>query len=106
MNTSNKWSVVMLLCALTGCGQLPEESVIVAVYPSRQQCGIDQKMMKCGEIAAYLRDTLKLKTDREVVVSAVSSDPLPKRDDSLDRIAVTIRDAGFKDVRTANFDMK
>jgi hypothetical protein len=95
-----------LALMLTGCDTSQYESVIVGVYPSRQQCGIDKEMMKCGEIAAYLRDTLKIKPERRVVVSAVSSDPLPKNDTSLNKIAVTIRDVGFKDVRTANFDVK
>jgi hypothetical protein len=91
---------------LTGCGLQPEESVIVAVYPSRQQCGVEQQMMSCKEIAAYLHDRLKLKTDKKVVVSAVGIDPLPKDDTSLNKIAATIKDLGFQDVRTANFDVK
>jgi hypothetical protein len=99
-------SFIGVLALLPGCGLQQPESVIVAVYPSRQQCGVKKEMMKCGEIAAYLSDTLKLKTDREVVVSAVSSDPLPKLDKSLDKIAQTIRDRGYKKIRTVNFDMK
>lgn len=83
----------------------PEPSfTTVAVYPSTQQCGVDEQRMSCKDIAAYLRDTLKLKPERQVIVSSVGSDPLPKEDPSLERIAETITAAGFKDVRTARFD--
>ena len=97
---------VGLLPALSACEFQEEESVIVAVYPSRQQCGIEKEMMKCGEIAAYIHDTLKIASGRRVVVSAVGIDPLPKDDRSLEKIAETIRAQGYTDVRTANFDMK
>lgn len=95
--------VVMLLAA---CAPADPGYTTVAVYPSRQQCGIDERMMSCPEVAVYLRDTLKLQPDRLVYVSAVSSDPLPKGDASLDSIAKSLADVGFKDVRTANFDLK
>lgn len=94
------------LLLLAGCDTSQYESVIVGVYPSRQQCGVGQEFMKCGEVAAYLRDTKKVKPQREIVVSAVSSDPLPKTDRSLEKIAQTIRDAGYTDVRAVNFDFK
>lgn len=94
------------LTVLSGCELPQNESVIVAVYPSRQQCGINKERMTCGEIAAYLHDTLKVKSDRRVVVSAVGADPLPKNDTSLDKIAETIRAVGYTNVRTANFNMK
>lgn len=98
--------VIGLLPVLSACNLQEEESVIVAVYPSRQQCGIEKQMMKCGEVAAYIHDTLKIQSGRRVVVSAVGIDPLPKDDRSLGKIAETIRAQGYTDVRTANFDMK
>lgn len=97
--------LVVAQSSLAACGLKQEDSVIVAVYPSKQQCGIEKSMMKCGEIAAYLRDTLKVRPERRVVVSAVGSDPLPKEDKSLGKIAETIRKVGYKDVRTANFEL-
>jgi hypothetical protein len=63
-------------------------------------------MMTCDKVAAYLRDTLKIKLSRQVIVSSVGIDPLPKEDQSLEKIAETITAAGFKDVRTARFDVK
>ena len=98
--------IVCCAVLLAGCDTSQYESVVVAVYPSRQQCGIDKEMRKCGEMAAYLRDTLKIKATRRVVVSAVSADPLPKNDHSLDKIAETLKTAGYTNVRTANFDVK
>jgi hypothetical protein len=99
-------SASLVVLAIAGCKQPEPDYTTVAVYPSQQQCGVEEKMMSCGEIAAYLRDTLKLRPERLVYVSSVGSDPLPKEDTSLERIAETITAVGFKDVRTANFDVK
>lgn len=96
----------LALCTLTGCNVDEQESITVAVYPTTQRCGINEQMMICGEVGAYLRDTLKLKPDRSIIVSAVGIDPLPKDDNSLNKIAETIKAVGFKDVRTANFDVQ
>ncbi len=106
MNSRTVFCLVSLLLALSGCKPADRDHTTVAVYPSQQQCGVEEKMMPCGEIAAYLRDTLKLKPERLVYVSAVGSDPLPKEDTSLEKIAATLTAAGFTDVRTANFDVK
>lgn len=95
-----------ILFTLAGCKPPEPAYTTVAVYPSRQQCGIEEQMMACGEVAAYLRDTLKLKPDRLIYVSSVGSDPLPKEDTSLEKIADTITAAGFKDVKTARFDLQ
>jgi hypothetical protein len=106
MRSTTVLFVISLLVAVSGCGSPQNDTVIVAVYPSRQQCGVEKEMMTCGEIAAYLRDTAKINPERRVVVSAVGADPLPKNDTSLNKIAATIRALGYTDVRTANFDMK
>ncbi len=98
--------VGLLLLALAGCKELPPDYTTVAVYPTTQRCGVNDQMLVCGEVAAYLRDTLKLKLGRQIIVSSVGSDPLPKEDQSLEKIAETITAAGFKDVRTARFDMQ
>jgi len=95
-----------MLFTLSGCKEPPPDYTTVAVYPTAQRCGVDKQMMVCDDIAAYLRDTLKLKPERQIVVSSVGSDPLPKDDPSLNLIAATITAAGFKDVRTARFDLQ
>jgi hypothetical protein len=106
VNTSNSVFFVTLLLVLAGCKQPEPDYTTVAVYPTTQQCGVNEQMMSCDKVAAYLRDTLKIKPGRQVVVSSVGIDPLPKEDQSLEKIAETITAAGFKDVRTARFDMK
>ena len=96
-------AVALSLCA---CKELPPDYTTVAVYPSQQRCGIEEQLMICGDVAAYLRDTLKLNQDRQVIVSEVGSDPLPKEDTSLELIAASITAVGFKDVRTARFSLQ
>jgi hypothetical protein len=104
MHSSKLLWLAPLLLLTAGCKQPEPDYTIVAVYPSTQRCGVNEQMMTCGEVAAYLRDTLKLKPERQVTVSSVGIDPLPKEDQSLEKIAETITAAGFKDVRTARFD--
>ena len=106
MNLSKLFYLACVLLVLAGCKQPETDYTTVAVYPSQRQCGIDDKMMPCQEVAAYLRDTLKLPPEHQVVVSSVGIDPLPKEDNLLDKIAETISAAGFHDVRTARFDLK
>jgi|GEM_PF-2228993 len=91
---------------IVGCKEPEPDYTTVAVYPSTQQCGINEQMMTCDKVAAYLHDTLKLAPTRQVIVSSVGSDPLPKEDQSLEQIAATIAAVGFKDVRTARFDLQ
>lgn len=105
MNTSALLSAG-LLCVLSGCKEPEPDYTTVAVYPTTQQCGVNEQMMVCAEVGTYLRDTLKIKPERQVIVSSVGSDPLSKEDASLNVIAAKIRESGFKDVRTANFDVK
>lgn len=106
MNSSNLFRFALVLLLLTSCKQPEPDFTTVAVYPTTQQCGINEQMMSCGAVAAYLRDTLKIKPTRQVIVSSVGIDPLPKEDLSLEKIAETITAVGFKDVRTARFDVK
>jgi hypothetical protein len=105
--TSNKLILLApLLLILVSCKDPEPDYTTVAVYPTTQQCGINEQMMTCDQVAAYLRDTLKIKPTRQVIVSSVGIDPLPKDDLSLEKIAETITAVGFKDVRTARFDVK
>lgn len=106
MKSNKVMLLAPLLLILTSCEQPEPDYTTVAVYPTTQQCGINEQMMTCGQVAAYLRDTLKIKPDRQVIVSSVGIDPLPKEDLSLEKIAETITAVGFKDVRTARFDVK
>ena len=106
MNSTTLFRLAPMLMLLAGCKQPEPDYTTVAVYPSKQQCGVNEQMMPCQDVAAYLRDTLKIKPERQVIVSSVGIDPLPKEDQSLEKIAETITAAGFKDVRTARFDMK
>lgn len=105
MNTTNVFCLMSVLL-LSGCKQPEPDYTTVAVYPTTQQCGVNEQMMTCDKVAVYLRDTLKLPPQRQVFVSSVGIDPLPKEDTSLEKIAETITAAGFKDVRTARFDMQ
>lgn len=100
--------VLYCLCLaglLTGC-QPPPKEVIVAVYASTLACVINDKPIRCEETAIYLRDTLKIPANRRIYISAVSSDPVPKDNPLLDRIAEGVRKVGYTDVRTSNFDFK
>jgi hypothetical protein len=106
MNTNNSIRLVPLLLMLASCKEPEPDYTTVAVYPTTQQCGIDEQMMTCDKVAAYLHDTLKLSPTKRIVVSSVGSDPLPKEDQSLEKIAETITAVGFKDVRTARFDVQ
>jgi hypothetical protein len=104
MNANTLVRLAPLLLVLASCKEAEPDYTTVAVYPTTQQCGINEKMMACGAVAAYLHDTLKLSPTRQVIVSSVGIDPLPKEDQSLEKIAETITAVGFKDVRTARFD--
>ena len=106
MSKKNLISFVLLSVMLAACKQPEPDYTTVAVYPTTQQCGVNEQMMTCDKVAAYLHDTLKIKSERQVIVSSVGSDPLPKEDQSLEKIAETITAVGFKDVRTARFDVK
>ncbi len=99
--------LIACLCSglLTGCKPPPKE-VVVAVYASTMACVINDKPVRCEETAIYLRDTLKTPANRRIIISAVSSDPLPKDNPLIDRIAEGVRKVGYTDVRTANFDFK
>ncbi len=105
MSKNNLIGFVLLPVMLAGC-KPPEPDITVGVYPTTQQCGINEQMMTCDKVAAYLHDTLKIKPERQVIVSSVGSDPLPKEDQSLEKIAETITAVGFKEVRTARFDLQ
>lgn len=94
------------LLLLAGCKQSESGYTTVAVYPTAQQCGVNEQRLACDQVAAYLRNTLKLQSGQPIIVSSVGSDPLPKEDPSLDRIAATLTAADFKDVRTARFDLR
>ncbi|MGC3982574.1 MAG: hypothetical protein QM808_15100 [Steroidobacteraceae bacterium] len=87
---------LMLSLVLAGCKESEPDYTTVAVYPSQQRCGINEQMMICGDVGTYLRDTLKLKPERQVIVSAVGVDPLPKDDRSLEIIADKVREAGSR----------
>ncbi len=106
MSKNNLIGFVLLPVMLAGCKQPEPDYTTVAVYPTTQQCGVNEQMMTCDKVAAYLHDTLKIKAERQVIVSSVGIDPLPKEDQSLEKIAETITAVGFKDVRTARFDVK
>jgi hypothetical protein len=97
--------VSAVLAGLSACSMSEDVYATVAVYPSKQQCAIDEQYMNCGEVGEYLRDTLKVGRNRVIFVSAVGMDPIPKDDTSLDLIAQRIRNVGYTDVRTANFDL-
>jgi hypothetical protein len=106
MNPSKFTRLAPLILLLTSCKEPEPDYTTVAVYPTTQRCGINEQMMTCDKVAAYLHDTLKIKPDRQIIVSSVGADPLPKEDQSLEKIAATITAIGFKDVRTARFDMQ
>lgn len=78
----------------------------MVVYQTTQRCTIKDQPVDCAQVAAYLRDTLKIKPERQVVVSFTGADSGSKEDPILDAVAAEVRTAGFKDVRTARFDFK
>lgn len=93
----------LTLCASVGCEVAEQESITVAVYPTAQGCVVKEQPVDCRRVGVYLRDTLKIKFDRQVMVSFTGSDPGSKDAPLLDRIAAEVRAVGFKDVRTARF---
>jgi hypothetical protein len=105
MHTS-RTLLAFALCALAGCNVKDQEAITVAVYPTTQRCAIQEQPVDCAQVGPYLRDTLKIKSEREVVASFTGMDPGSKDDPILDRIAAEIRAAGFKHVRTARFDLQ
>lgn len=105
MRTSSELlTLVLFLCTLTGCKVEEQEAITVAVYPTTQQCAIKEQAVDCAQVGAYLRDALKIKPERQVVISFTGSDSGSKEDPILNDIAAEVRAAGFKDVRTARFD--
>ena len=99
-------TLALTLCTLAGCNVKDQEAITVAVYPTTQRCAVQEQTVDCAQVGTYLRDTLKLKPEREVVASFTGMDPGSKDDPILDRIAAEIRAAGFKNVRTARFDLQ
>lgn len=99
-------AVLLSLCTLVGCNVAEKDEVIVAVYPTTKRCAIREQPVDCAQAGVYLRDTLKIKPEREVVASFTGSDPGSKDDPILDNVAADIRASGFKNVRTARFDLQ
>jgi hypothetical protein len=98
-------TVGVVVIGLAACKEPEPQYTTVAVYPSTLACVVNDVSVACQEIAIYLRDTLKLKPDRQIIISAVFSDPINKESPLLDQIAEGVRKVGYKDVRTANFDL-
>jgi len=96
-------TMALLLCSLTACKIDEQEAVTVVVYRSTQQCTVKEKPVDCAQVGTYLRDTLKLKPERQIAVSFTGSDPGSKEDPILDTVASIVRAAGFKDVRAIRF---
>ena len=99
-------AIVMLLSGLTACKEPEPDYTTVAVYPSTLACVVKEVPVQCEQVAIYLRDTLKVGANHQIIVSEVSSDPVSKEDVLLDRIADGVRKIGYKNVRTSSFDLK
>jgi biopolymer transport protein ExbD len=96
---------MFLLLSLSGCHVDQSPPLTITVYPSAQRCVIKDQPVECKELGNYLRDTLKVRSTRQIDVSLSGSDTVPKDDRSIDRIAELIRAAGYEDVRTWRFGL-
>ena len=92
--------------AASGCDGSQQEPITVAVYARAGRCTVKEQDVPCNEVAAHLKDTLKIALGREIDVSLTGGEDVPKEDKSIDLIAESIRALGYKDVRTWRFDTK
>ena len=104
-------AIVLLTATLiVACDVNQELPITVVVYPSEKRCTVKQDEKEtpvdCAQLGAYLRDTLKIASKRQVDVSTSASENVPKEDQSIDRIAEVIRASGFTDVRVWRFGMQ
>ena len=101
------WTPAVLTLALAACDMSKFAPVTVAVYPSTHSCSIDDMKLDCEKVGDYLRDTMKVSLDHHIDVSYTGADPPPSKDDPMvDQVANSVRDAGYKDVNAARFDLR
>ncbi len=101
--------IFTIVIAITGCNLEQEKPITVVVYPVAKRCAISQQDKEqdvdCTQLGTYLRETLKISASRQINVSLSGSDPTPKDDKTIDRIAEQIRATGYKDVRAYRFGL-
>jgi hypothetical protein len=97
----------LLICALllSACNTEQYEPIHIAVYPSTKSCAVKEVPLDCKQLPQYLKETLKVKLDRVIVVSYAGTEEVTKEDPAIDRIAELIRSAGFTDVKAVRFQI-
>jgi hypothetical protein len=91
--------------ALAACNTEQYEPIHIAVYVSTKSCAIKEVPLACEQLPQYLKETLKVKPDREITVSVAGTEDVSKEDKTIDRIAELIRAAGFTDVKAVRFQI-
>jgi hypothetical protein len=98
---------LLITCALwlSACNTEQYEPIYVAVYVGTKSCAIKDVPLDCKQLPEYLRDTLKVKPDREITVSTTGTEEVSKEDQTIDRIAEYIRANGFSNVKAVRFQL-
>jgi 5-deoxy-D-glucuronate isomerase len=90
---------------LSACNTEQYEPIHIAVYVSTKSCSIKEVPLDCQQLPQYLKETLKVKPDREITVSVTGTEDVSKEDQTIDRIAEYIRANGFTDVKAVRFQL-
>jgi len=101
-----KYSILLILTAvsLTACDTEKFQPVTVAVYPNLDHCVIKEFSLPCADAGTHLRDKLSIAPDRQIDISMYRMDKEHKQAvQDVERVAVFVREAGFKDVKVWHF---
>ena len=86
--------------SVVGCSQPDQSTVRVTVRPDGVGCVVDTQHVACSEVGDHLRDTMRLPTETQVVVSVEG----PARSEDRGRyVAGLIRSAGYRNIATVGF---
>lgn len=101
--------LAVTVIAMPGCDVSSHTPVTIAVYPGAERCTAKineaEQAVKCAELGKHLRDVAKLRTERQIDVSMFQMDKSHDPKD-VDKVAETLRSAGFTDVKVWRFGME
>ena len=86
--------------SVVGCSQPDQSTVRVTVRPDGVGCVVDTQHVACSDVGDHLRDTMRLPTETQVLVSVEG----PARSEDRARyVAGLIRSAGYRNIATVGF---
>jgi len=89
-----------VLLSLTACDTEKFQPITVAVYPNLDHCVIKEFSLPCADVGTHLRDKLSISPDRQIDVSMYRMDKEYKQAEAdVKRVAVFVREGGFKNVK-------